>query len=79
MILILTRFIINTKMEYGMITLQSNDDTRPRRNVVKLKVKKPWELSTGHREDRNTLFDNRPKRQRTRDAIDKMWRKEYDV
>jgi hypothetical protein len=36
-------------------------------------------LPTGHREDRNTLFDNRPKRQRTRKAIDKQWRNEYDI
>lgn len=62
-----------------MITLQNNDDIRPRRNIIKLKVKKPWELPTGHREDRNTLFDNRPKRQRTRKAIDKQWRNEYDI
>ena len=54
-----------------MITLHNNDDMRPRRNhnVIKIKVKQPWEISTGHREDRgNTLFDNRPKRQRTRSA-----------
>lgn len=62
-----------------MITLQNSDDIRPRRNIVKIKVKKPWELSTGHREDRNTLFDSRPKRLRTRKAIDNQWRKEYDV
>ena len=54
-----------------MITLHNNDDMRPRRNhnVIKIKVKQPWELGTWHREDRgNTLFDNRPKRQRTRSA-----------
>ena len=59
-----------------MIMHQLNDDIRPRRNIVKIKVKKPWELPTGHREDRNTLFDNRPKRQRTRKSIDKQWRNE---
>ena len=58
-----------------------NDDTRPRRNhnKIKIKVKQPWELSTGHREDRNTLFDNRPKRQRTRRDIDRGWRRDYDM
>lgn len=66
-------------MVHGMITLHNSDDIRPRRNIVKIKVKKPWELPTGHREDRNTLFDSRPKRQRTRKAIDKKWRDEYDM
>lgn len=62
-----------------MITLHNNDDTRPRRNAIKLKVKKPWELATGHREHRDTLMDNRPKRLRTRKDIDRAWRKEYDI
>jgi len=65
-----------------MIILPNNDDIRPRRkygNKIKLKVKKPWEVSTGHKEHKNTLFDHRPKRMRTRKAIDKQWRNEYDV
>ena len=63
-----------------MITLHNNDDIRPRRNIIKLKVKKPWEVSTGHKENRSdTTFDNRPKRLRTRKAIDRQWRNEYDM
>ncbi len=61
-----------------MITLHNNDDMRPRRNIIKLKVKKPWELPTGHREERYTVMDNRPKRQRTRKDIERQWRQEYD-
>jgi hypothetical protein len=65
-----------------MITLHNNDDTRPRRKygkAIKLKVKKPWEVPTGHKESRNTLMDSRPKRCRTRKAIDRSWREEYDM
>lgn len=62
-----------------MITLHHNDDIRPRKNTIKLKVKHPWELSTGHKEHRDTLMDNRPKRQRTRRDIDRSWRQEYDM
>lgn len=58
-----------------------NDDTRPKRNhnKIKIKVKRPWEMATGHKEHRDTLMDNRPKRQRTRRDIDKTWRQEYDI
>jgi hypothetical protein len=69
-------------MDNGMITLPNNDDTRPRRKygkAIKLKVKKPWEVSTGHKEYRDTTMDNRPKRKRTRKAIDNQWRNEYDI
>ena len=69
-------------MDNGMITLPNNDDMRPRRkygNNIKLKVKKPWEVSTGHKEHRDTIMDNRPKRQRTRKAIDRSWQREYDM
>ena len=66
-------------MVNGMITLHNNDDIRPRRNVIKIKVKKPWQVSTGHKEYRETTFDNRPKRLRTRKAVDKQWRNEYDM
>jgi hypothetical protein len=45
---------------------------------IKIKVKKRWELSTGHREHRDTLMDNRPKRMRTRKDIEREWRQEYD-
>lgn len=62
-----------------MITLQNSDDTRPRRNVIKIKKVMPWEMRQGHQEHRDTVFDNRPKRLRTRKAIDNQWRKEYDV
>jgi hypothetical protein len=65
-----------------MITLPNNEDMRPRRKYgdkIRLKTKKPWEVSTGHKEYRHTAMDNRPKRQRTRKAIDKQWRSEYDI
>ena len=65
-----------------MITLPNNEDMRPRRKYgdkIRLKTKKPWEVSTGHKEYRHTAMDNRPKRQRTRKAIDKQWRNEYDI
>lgn len=64
-----------------MITLHNNDDTRPKRNhnKIKIKVKKPWEVATGHREHRDTVMDNRPKRRRTRQGIDKGWREDYDM
>ena len=68
-------------MVYGMITLQNNDDMRPRRKYgsIKVKIKQPWEMATGHREHRDTLMDHRPKRQRTRRDIDRAWRREYDM
>ena len=63
-----------------MITLHHNDDIRPRRNIIKIKVKKPWQVATGHKENHSdTTFDNRPKRLRTRKAIDRQWRNEYDM
>lgn len=62
-----------------MIMPHNNDDIRPRRNYIKIKVKKPWELSTGHREHKHTVMDNRPKRRRTRQGIDKGWREDYDI
>jgi hypothetical protein len=64
-----------------MITLHNNDDTRPRRKYgkVKIKTKKPWETPTGHKEHRDTTIDNRPKRQRTRQDIDRGWQQEYDI
>jgi hypothetical protein len=55
---------------------------RPRRkygNNIKIKAKKPWEVSTGHKEYRDTTMDNRPKRRRTRRDIDKEWQQEYDI
>ena len=64
-----------------MITLQDNDYTRPRRKYgsnIKLKVKKPWEVPTGHREERYTVMNNRPKRQRTRKDIERQWKKELE-
>lgn len=68
------------KMEDGLTMHHPNDDIRPRRNIIKIKTKQPWQLPTGHREDRNnTTFDNRPKRRRTRNDIDREWRQEYDI
>ena len=61
-----------------MITLHNNDDIRPRRNYIKIKVKKPWELPTGHKEHKDTTFDNRPKRLRTRKANERQWQQEYN-
>jgi hypothetical protein len=70
-------------MEYGMITLQNNDDTRPRRKYggkIKLKPITQWGARQGHKEDRaDTSFDNRPKRKRTRKDIERGWRDEYDI
>ena len=58
-------------MENGMTS-------RHKYETIKIKIKKRWELATGHREHRNTLMDNRPKRLRTRSAIDKIWKSEYN-
>jgi len=69
-------------MVNGMIMLPNNDDIRPRRKYgdnIKIKVKKPWEVSTGHKEHRDTTIDSRPKRQRTRRDIDRSWQQEYDI
>lgn len=67
-------------MVHGMISLHNNDDMRPRRNIIKIKTKKPWEVPTGHKEDRgDTSFDHRPKRMRTRKDIERNWRQEYDI
>ncbi len=62
-----------------MIILHNNDDMRPRRNVVKVKKVMPWEMRQGHQEHKYTVFDNRSKRRRTRNAIDNQWRHEYDM
>lgn len=46
---------------------------------IKIKVKKHWQLPTGHREDRmDTTIDSRPKRMRTRKDIERSWREEYE-
>ena len=47
--------------------------------TIKLNTRKPWQVPTGHKEHRDTTMDNRPKRLRTRKAIDKQWRSEYDI
>ncbi|NBW15171.1 MAG: hypothetical protein EBR82_44945 [Caulobacteraceae bacterium] len=73
------KYFTYMRMDNGMNMHQNNDDTRPRRNVVKLKVKQPWEVPTGHKEHRDTVMDNRPKRQRTRKDIERGWRNEYDM
>lgn len=67
-------------MDNGLIMHHLNDDIRPRRNIIKIKSKKPWEVPTGHKEDRSdTSFDHRPKRLRTRKDIERNWRNEYDL
>lgn len=67
------------KVDNGMITLQNYDDTRKRRNIIKIKTKRPWEMPMGHKEDRkDTSMDNRPKRLRTRRDIERQWRQEYE-
>lgn len=62
-----------------MIMLHNNDDTRPRRNIIKVKKVMPWEMRQGHKEYRDTTMDNRPKRLRTRRDIERSWRDEYDM
>jgi hypothetical protein len=47
--------------------------------TIKLNTLKPWQVPTGHKEHRDTIMDNRPKRLRTRKAIDRSWRAEYDI
>ncbi len=64
----LTEFFTYTKTDNGMITLHNNDDMRPKRNHIKIKVRPQWQVPTGHKEHRHTVMDNRPKRQRTRSA-----------
>jgi hypothetical protein len=61
-----------------MITLHNNDDMRPRRNVIKIKKVMPWEMRQGHKEYRDTVFDSRPKRQRTRSAQKRRACEDYD-
>ena len=63
---------IFTTMGYGMTSRRKYEN-------VKIKVKQRWELATGHREHRDTVMDNRPKRERTRSAVDKTWRRDYDM
>jgi hypothetical protein len=66
-------------MDNGMITLHNNDDMqRPRRNIIKVKKVMPWEVRQGHKEHRDTVMDNRPKRLRTRRDIERSWQKEYE-
>ena len=62
-----------------MITLHNNDDMRrPRKNIIKLKPLKPWEIPQGHKEHRDTVMDNRPKRLRTRAAEKRRACEDYD-
>ena len=75
----LTKFFTYMKMDNGMITLHNNDDMRPKRNHIKLKVLPQWQVPTGHKEHRYTVMDNRPKRQRTRKDIEKRWQDEYSM
>jgi len=72
MTLLTIRFFIFTTMDSGMTSRRKYDN-------ILIKVKKHWEIPTGHKEHRDTVMDNRPKRLRTRSAIDKSWRKEYDM
>ena len=62
-----------------MITLHNNDDMRqPRRNIIKVKKVMPWEVRQGHKEHRDTVMDNRPKRLRTRSAEKRRACDDYD-
>ena len=73
MILILVKSGTFIMMGIGMTSRRKYEN-------LKIKVKKRWELATGHKEDRqDTTMDNRPKRQRTRQDIDRTWREEYDM
>lgn len=48
--------------------------------TIHINLRKPWQVPTGHRQDRKvTTMDSRPKRQRTRQGVDKSWRREYDM
>lgn len=48
---------------------------------VMIRVKKQWEVRTGHHNHicGSGSHDSRPKRMRTREAIDKQWKQEYNV
>lgn len=73
MILIVVKHGIIMGMGFGMTSRRKYEN-------VKIKVKKRWEVPTGHKEDRKvTTFDHRPKRQRSRNDVDKAWRNEYDM
>ena len=51
-----------------------------RKETISIKVRNLWEVPTGHKQDRkDTTMDNRTKRQRTRQGVDKSWRREYNV
>ena len=73
--------MIRTLVKHGIIMgMDFGMTSRRKYENIKIKVKKSWQLPQGHREDRrDTTFDNRPKRQRTRRDIDKSWRDEYDI
>jgi hypothetical protein len=45
---------------------------------IQIKVKKRWQIPTGHKEHRDTIMDHRPKRMRTRKDIERSWRKEFE-
>jgi hypothetical protein len=48
------------------------------KRTIKIKVKKPWEVSKGHSEHRSGSgeHDSRPKRKRTRQAQRSAWQTE---
>ena len=50
-------------------------------DTIKLNIRKQWELPTGHSNHipGSGSHDSRPRRLRTRKAIDRSWRKEYDM
>jgi hypothetical protein len=62
-----------------MVIIMSIHNPNHHSTKIKFKSKKIWQLPTGHREHRDTVMDNRPKRMRTRKDIDKKWRDEYDI
>lgn len=48
------------------------------KTTIQIKVKKQWEAAKGHAPHRSGAgtHDNRPKRQRTRDAQRRAWQRE---
>lgn len=50
------------------------------KTTIKIKVRKPWEVSKGHSEYKSGSgqHDNRPKRKRTRQAQRSAWQKDFN-
>ena len=50
------------------------------KTIIKIKTKKIWEISKGHTAHRSGsgIHDNRPKRQRTRQAQKSSWKRDFE-